>query len=116
MRMAVWHAGNTISNIVSGFLAAGILHTMHNVAGLASWQWLFLIEGAASILVGVMAYFILPDWPENTRWLSEREREMAQYRALLSIGGKKEEVRVTMRRKNGIRITASSAASATSIR
>lgn len=92
MRNAVWHAGNTISNIVSGFLAAGILHTMHDVAGLASWQWFFLIEGAASILVGVMAYFILPDWPENTRWLSEEEREMAQYRVLLSNGGKKEEV------------------------
>lgn len=34
MRMAIWHAGNTISNIISGFLAAGILHHMGGVAGL----------------------------------------------------------------------------------
>lgn len=34
MRMAVWHAGNTISNIISGFLAAGILHHMGGLAGL----------------------------------------------------------------------------------
>lgn len=32
--MAVWHAGNTISNIISGFLAAGILQHMGGVAGL----------------------------------------------------------------------------------
>ncbi|KAM3415999.1 hypothetical protein BST61_g9487 [Cercospora zeina] len=91
-RMAVWHAGNTISNIISGFLAAGILHNMGGIAGLTSWQWFFLIEGAASIVVGVAAYFILPDWPDNTRWLTEEESEMAQYRVLLSNGGKREEV------------------------
>lgn len=34
MRMAIWHAGNTISNIMSGFLAAGILHHMGGLAGL----------------------------------------------------------------------------------
>ncbi|KAI5371238.1 Putative major facilitator superfamily, MFS transporter superfamily [Septoria linicola] len=91
-RMAVWHAGNTISNIISGFLAAGILHGLGDAAGLHSWQCFFIIEGAASIIVGIAAYFILPDWPENTRWLSEQEREMAQYRVLLSNGGKREEV------------------------
>ncbi|PIB02563.1 putative transporter [Cercospora beticola] len=91
-RMAIWHAGNTISNIVSGFLAAGILHNMKGIAGLTSWQWFFLIEGAASIVVGVAAFFILPDWPDNTQWLSEEESEMAQYRVLLSNGGKREEV------------------------
>jgi hypothetical protein len=38
-RMAIWHAGNTISNIISGFLAAGILEHMDNVANLHAWQW-----------------------------------------------------------------------------
>jgi MFS family permease len=92
MRMAIWHAGNTISNIISGFLAAGILHQMGGIAGMYSWQWFFIIEGGVSILVGVAAFFILPDWPENTKWLTEEEREMAQYRVLLSNGGKEEAV------------------------
>jgi MFS family permease len=92
MRMAIWHAGNTISNIISGFLAAGILHQMGGIAGMYSWQWFFIIEGGVSILVGVSAFFILPDWPENTKWLTEEEREMAQYRVLLSNGGKEEAV------------------------
>lgn len=57
-----------------------------------SWQWFFIIEGAASILVGIVAFFLLPDWPENTRWLSQEEREIAQYRVLLSNGGKEEQI------------------------
>jgi len=62
-RMAVWHAGNTLSNILSGFLAAGILEHMEDIAGLHAWQWFFLIEGAASILVAIAGFFLLPDWP-----------------------------------------------------
>ncbi|KAH6615906.1 major facilitator superfamily domain-containing protein [Chaetomium sp. MPI-SDFR-AT-0129] len=91
MRMAVWHAGNTISNILSGFLAAGIL-TMKGTLGLHSWQWFFIIEGAASIAIALSAYLVLPDWPHNTRFLTEQEREMAQYRVLVSNGGKEEVV------------------------
>ena len=45
---------------MSGFLAAGILEGLGDAAGLRGWQWFFLIEGAASIIVGVAAYFILP--------------------------------------------------------
>ncbi|KAK2033295.1 major facilitator superfamily transporter [Colletotrichum zoysiae] len=86
-RMAVWHAGNTISNIISGFLAAGILTTMGGVAGLYSWQWFFLIEGIATFVVAFSAYALLPDWPHNTRFLTPPEREMAQYRILCSNGG-----------------------------
>ncbi|UNI25024.1 hypothetical protein JDV02_010732 [Purpureocillium takamizusanense] len=91
MRMAIWHAGNTISNIISSFLAAGILEHMKGVAGLRSWQWFFVIEGVASVLVAVASYFLLPEWPSNTRFLDQREREMAQYRVLVSNGGVDEE-------------------------
>ena len=91
-RMAIWHAGNTISNIISGFLAAGILEHMKGVAGLKAWQWFFLIEGMASIVVAIGAFWLLPDWPDNTRWLSQQESEMAQYRVLCSNGGREEQV------------------------
>lgn len=91
MRMAIWHAGNTVSNILSGFLAAGILTNMDDVLGLHAWQWFFIIEGAASILVASAAFFLLPSWPHNTKWLSHEESEMAQYRVQVSNGGKYEE-------------------------
>jgi MFS family permease len=87
MRMAIWHAGNTMSNILSGFLAAGILTNMDDVLGLHAWQWFFIIEGAASIVVAGGAYFLLPSWPHNTKWLTPEESEMAQYRVQVSNGG-----------------------------
>jgi MFS family permease len=92
MRMAFWHAGNTISNMVSGFLAAGILTNMDNVLGLHTWQWFFIIEGAASIAVAISGYFLLPSWPHNTNWLSHEESEMAKYRVQLPNGGHDEEL------------------------
>lgn len=87
LRMAIWHAGNTASNILSGFLAAAILENMQGVAGLKAWQWFFLIEGAASVAVAIGAYFVLPGWPEDSEFLSDQERDMAKYRILLSNGG-----------------------------
>jgi MFS family permease len=87
MCMAIWHAGNTVSNILSGFLAAGILTNMDDVLGLRAWQWFFIIEGAASIVVAGAAFFLLPSWPHNTKWLSQEESEMAQYRSQVSNGG-----------------------------
>ncbi|KAH6869176.1 major facilitator superfamily domain-containing protein [Thelonectria olida] len=91
-RMAIWHAGNTISNIISGFLAAGILEHMDGIAGLHAWQWFFLIEGMASIIIALASYFFLPSWPNDTSFLTEEEREMAQYRVLVSNGGRDEGV------------------------
>ncbi|KAF9776506.1 hypothetical protein IL306_005289 [Fusarium sp. DS 682] len=100
MRMAIWHAGNTVANILSGFLAAGILENMEGIAGLHAWQWFFLIEGVASVVVALAAYMILPGWPSDSdaKWphkkpfLTPEESEMAQYRVLLSNGGRDERV------------------------
>ncbi|KAL2669903.1 hypothetical protein Neosp_015069 [[Neocosmospora] mangrovei] len=78
---------NTISNIISGFLAAGILENMDGVAGMHAWQWFFLLEGIISILVALGSFIFLPSWPHDTRFLTEEEREMAQYRILVSNGG-----------------------------
>jgi hypothetical protein len=36
--MSIWHAGNIISNVISGLLAAAVLTNMKQLAGLASWQ------------------------------------------------------------------------------
>ena len=31
--------------------------------GLAAWRWLFIIEGVASFVAGLLSFFILPDFP-----------------------------------------------------
>lgn len=46
----------------------------------AGWRWIFIIEGAVTVLVGVAALFFLADFPEKAKWLTERERHIATRR------------------------------------
>ena len=43
--------------------------------GLAGWQWVFLLEGIPSVLIGFSVLAILTDRPAHARWLSETQRE-----------------------------------------
>ena len=43
--------------------------------GLAGWQWVFLLEGLPSVLIGFTVLAILTDRPAQARWLSETQRE-----------------------------------------
>ena len=87
-RMAIWHAGNIVSNIFSSLLAAGILTNMEGIAGLRAWQWFILLEGIVSVIVGVVAFWFIPNFPDNAgRWFNEEEIAMAQYRQFVSAGG-----------------------------
>lgn len=89
LRMGIWHAGNTISQAISGLLAAGILGNMNNVAGMHAWQWFLLLEGIVSVMVGISAFWFIPNFPNNTGtyFLTEEESEMAKYRQFVSAGG-----------------------------
>ena len=42
--------------------------------GLAGWQWVFLLEGLPSVLIGFSVLAILTDRPADARWLSETQR------------------------------------------
>ncbi|KAL4898364.1 major facilitator superfamily domain-containing protein [Aspergillus ambiguus] len=89
LRMGIWHAGNIISNVFSGLLAAAILTNMDGVARLTAWQWFILLEGIVSIMVACLAFWFIPNFPNNTscRWFTEEQAAMAQYRQFISAGG-----------------------------
>jgi sugar phosphate permease len=57
---------------VSGWILARFSGT----AGLAGWQWLYLLEGLPSVLVGLFVLFRLEDGPSKAKWLTEGEREV----------------------------------------
>ena len=42
---------------------------------LAGWRWLFILEGAPAILLGIITVFYLTDWPSQARWLRQAERD-----------------------------------------
>ena len=65
-----------IGGIVGGPIAGVIMGTMSGVAGFANWQWLFMLEGIPSVLVGIAALFYLDDQPDQARWLSAEEKRV----------------------------------------
>jgi MFS transporter, ACS family, tartrate transporter len=48
---------------------------LDGTSSLTGWQWLFLVEGIPSILVGMVVFFYLTDRPEHARWLTPQERD-----------------------------------------
>ena len=42
---------------------------------LAGWRWLFIVEGIPAIILGVVTFFYLTDWPSQARWLPNNERD-----------------------------------------
>lgn len=69
-------AASALSSVVGGPLAGNILNLMGGVGGLASWQWVFLIEGTPTILAGIATYFFLTDHPKDAKWLTTREKQL----------------------------------------
>ncbi len=72
----------TIAAFMTAVLAAGIvggpvsgaIMSFDGAGGLAGWQWLFLLEGVPSVVLGIVVFFFLEDGPQDARWLSEDER------------------------------------------
>jgi ACS family tartrate transporter-like MFS transporter len=60
-----------IAGVIGGPISGALLSV--EGAGLAGWQWLFLLEGLPAILLGFVVLRVLPDGPEDARWLSEAE-------------------------------------------
>ena len=63
-----------LSGVVGGPVSGALLG-LHLKAGLAGWQWMFLLEGIPAVLLGAVVLVYLVDRPEEAAWLSSAERE-----------------------------------------
>lgn len=85
--LTYWFPAQKRGSIVSAFLVApsiclmamppaagAIMRGLDGAAGLAGWQWLFLLSGFPAILLGILTFVLLVDRPEQASWLSARER------------------------------------------
>jgi D-galactonate transporter len=67
-------AGAALAGMLGGPLSGWIMHGMAGVNGLRGWQWMFVLEGLPAALLGVAAYFLLVDRPEQVGWLTDDEK------------------------------------------
>lgn len=65
-----------LSGAFGGPVSGWIMSRTAHLGGLASWQWLFFLEGIPSVLLGVTAIFYLDDGPRNAPWLKPDERQL----------------------------------------
>jgi MFS family permease len=71
---ALFMTGIPMSGVIGGPLSGWIMHSLGGAHGLAGWQWLFLLEGVPTVIVGIVAYFYLDDKVSDARWLSDDEK------------------------------------------
>jgi len=74
--VALFMTAVAMSGVIGGPVSGWILETMAGVNGWAGWQWLFLLEGVPSLVLGVAVYFYLDDSVQHARWLPDEERAL----------------------------------------
>ncbi|KAK4541578.1 hypothetical protein LTR36_007875 [Oleoguttula mirabilis] len=77
LRVGVMGMMGYLAGAVSGLIAWSVFQWDKALRG---WQYLFIIEGAITIAIGLMLYVVLPHGTETARWLSAEEKEVARVR------------------------------------
>lgn len=73
--VALFMSGVAVAGVVGGPLSGWIMKTFAGLHGLSGWQWLFLLEGVPSVLLGVWTLFYLDDGIRSAKWLSEDDKQ-----------------------------------------
>ncbi len=85
--LTLWFPGVYRARVIGYFMAAiplstvigapvsGALLGLDGMAGLAGWQWMYLIEGVPALLLSVVVLFYLTDRPADATWLQADERD-----------------------------------------
>jgi ACS family tartrate transporter-like MFS transporter len=70
---AMFNYAVPISYIFSSLISGAILD-LDGMLGIAGWKWLFILEGAPPILLGIIGIFYLTDRPREAKWLAPHEK------------------------------------------
>ncbi|WP_321855387.1 MFS transporter [Paraburkholderia tropica] len=78
-RMTTWFmTAIALSGVIGGPVSGWILKAFDGANGWQGWQWLFLLEGLPSVIVGVLVFFVLDDRIGNAKWLTPDERALLE--------------------------------------
>ncbi|KAJ8120511.1 hypothetical protein ONZ43_g2797 [Nemania bipapillata] len=75
IRMSSFSCSVVVAGAVGGFLAYAIAD-LDGHYNLRAWRWIFIIEGAATAFVAIIAAFLIVDWPSQCRFLNTEEKAL----------------------------------------
>lgn len=75
---ALFLTGIPMAGVIGGPLSGWMLTSFADHHGLAGWQWLFLLQGLPTVVIGIIAWFYLDDNVSDAKWLSPAEKNLIQ--------------------------------------
>ncbi|KAH8703430.1 putative MFS transporter [Talaromyces proteolyticus] len=82
IRMAIFFSAAALAGSFGGLLAAAISN-MDGIGGKAGWSWIFILEGLATIVLGLLSFWLVVDFPDNATFLSDADRKRVLRRLAL---------------------------------
>jgi ACS family tartrate transporter-like MFS transporter len=73
--VACFMMASPLAGAFGGLVSGNVLRYTDHAMGLAGWQWLFLIEGIPSVILGIVTWWYLTDRPKDAGWLLADERD-----------------------------------------
>ncbi|CAA7267718.1 unnamed protein product [Cyclocybe aegerita] len=74
-RLAIFYLSSILVGSFSSLLAYGITF-LKGKADLNGWQWIFLLEGIFTVLLGILSWLFIPDFPDKATFLNDTQRKM----------------------------------------
>ncbi|KAF7357748.1 hypothetical protein MVEN_00820700 [Mycena venus] len=78
-RVGLFFGAASLAGAFGGALAFGISF-MSGTRGLLGWSWIFILEGIATVVVGIVAFFVLVDFPATANFLTPEQRAYVVWR------------------------------------
>ena len=70
-----YYLGVPIALMLGGPFSGWLLESSYTL-GFRNWQWMFIVQGALTILVGIIAFFMLVSKPDEAKWLNAEEKRI----------------------------------------
>lgn len=88
IRLGFFWTTLSVTGIITSLLAYAIFH-LEGYSGMAGWKWIFLLEGALTLLIGIASFFMMPasavqtkTWFRPKGWFTDREEAILVNRIL----------------------------------
>ena len=76
--IAVLMSAIPLSSILGNPLSGWVMDAMNGLSGVAGWKWMFIVEAAPALLIGIAALVYLDNSIAAAKWLDPEEKRVLQ--------------------------------------